>query len=147
MPASGSPVYLNIPCSSREEAIQVFNNYTHWSIGKFYTVLYKHTSNNRTDVHALVAVGIKNASECGVAGISSEDAWENKYYPNGAKGPEFWRMISDTGADAGTSGGGDSDELYITAVHENGVVYEVANTGGDRIITDPFEVRELVADE
>ena len=95
MPTSQNSVYYSIPFNNKTEAINYLNSRTNWSIGMFCTVLYKNFNNNQTDMEVLVAVGIKNTADCGPTGDPSADKWENKYYPQGAHGPEFYKIMFD----------------------------------------------------
>lgn len=146
MPTSQPSVYYQTPFQNRTAAINYLNNYTKWSIGKFFTVLYhKGNQNTSTDVRAIVAVGIKNATECGPMGQYSADVWENKFYPSGACGAEFYTIVKDSGEDDSSAGGGGGDvDLNDTVVNVNGNAYTVANQEGeDQIIPDPFTFREM----
>lgn len=145
MPASQLSVYYETPFENRAAAINYLEQYTKWSIGKFFTVLYhKNDQNTSSDVCAIVAVGIKNADECGPMGQYSADVWENKFYPSGACGPEFYTIVKDSGADE--SSGGDIVDVNLneTEVTVNGDTYKVANQEGkNQSIPDPFAFRKI----
>lgn len=153
MPSSQPSVYYGNPFSTREDAIAYLNEYLYWSIGKFFTVLYYsgNRSNNSSDVCAIVAVGIKNASECGPMGAQDSDVWTNKFYPNGASGPEFYIIVKDSGQNEQSS---TSDNIVAdvnltnTKVNINNNQYVVANQEGEeQEIPDPFKFRKLNYDK
>lgn len=149
MPTSQPSVYYETPFENREFAIGYLNSYTKWSIGKFFTVLYhKNDQNTSSDICAIVAVGIKNAAQCGPMGEYSADVWENEFYPAGACGPEFYTIVKDSGEDESSGGGGgDNIDLNDTVVNVNGDAYTVANQEGkDQTIPDPFAFREMSYD-
>ena len=146
MPTSPNSVSYNTPFNNRNEAINYLNSRTNWSIGMFCTVLYLNTNNNQTDVEALVAVGIKNTADCGPTGENSVDKWENKYYPNGAYGPEFYKIMFDSNTSSSGGKGGDVD-LYTTLVNISGSSYEVSNEDGDQVISDPLTFLNLNTNE
>ena len=146
MPTSQPSAYNGTLFPTRESAIEYLNNYTKWSIGKFFTVLYrKNDQNTSSNVCVIVAVGIKNASECGPMGQYSADVWENKFYPSGAYGPEFYTIIKDSGEDESSFGGDIVDvNLNETEVTVNGDTYIVANQEGkNQSIPDPFAFRKI----
>lgn len=152
----------NVPYPSRQDAMNALDTFTAHRIGQIITLLY-HTNQdeNLHDVHALMAVGIKNANECGVDGIYNPDRWDNKYYPsdtypNGPCGREFYRIISDTGErdidgviipsdyEPGQGGGCHCEPLHnttITTVNKTHVVKNPYNA--DIVLEDPFVFKPL----
>ena len=134
-----SSVGNNIPFQDRQSAINWLNNRDNWSIGCFYTVLYL----DNDEVEAIVAIGIKNTSECGPTGAYSSSLWRNKYYPNGAHGSEFYKIISDTGMIGFSNRYDGTIELYTTVVNMNDSSYSVANEDNNQIISDPLRFLDL----
>lgn len=146
MPTSQNSVYYGTPFNNRTDAINYLNSRTNWSIGMFCTVLYKNLNNNQEDMEVLVAVGIKNTADCGPTGKNDADKWVNQYYPNGAYGPEFYKIMFDSNADSSGGKGGDVD-LYTTIVNMSGSSYEVSNEDGDQVISDPLTFLNLNTNE
>ena len=143
------------PYADRDAAVKALNAFTGHRIGMIITLLYRkkeEDEDNKTDVQALVAIGVKDADECGPAGAYSPDRWENKHYPNGTKGEEFYKILFDSGADGGEGGGGGGgddllEDFGITTLHVGGQTTEVVNFEGEDIdVPDPMVFRSLNAD-
>ena len=153
----------NNPYASREDAMHALDAFTGHRIGQIITLLY-HTGEadeNLHDVHALVAVGVKNANECGAAGTENQDRWDNKYYseddyPDGPHGREFYRIISDTAErdidgviipsdyQPSQGGGCHCEPLGNTFVTTVGKEHVVKNPyGHDVELEDPFLFKPL----
>ena len=76
----------NSPYSTRQAAMNALDAFTGHRIGQIITLLYHSGVNeNLHDVHALVAVGVKNANECGAVGQPDADKWNDKFYPEDEK--------------------------------------------------------------
>ena len=147
-------IHSETPYANRDEAIAALNAFTGHRIGQIVSILYRGESeeNNLTDVQILMAVGVKDAYKCGVSGEPSDDAWENKYYPEPPHGYEFWRLMFDSGktsSDEGSHSGGNPLELLgttrVNLAHEQ---FDVLNPDGeDREIEEPFVFKNLNRDD
>lgn len=157
------------PYGSRDEAMEALDNFTQHRIGQIITLLYRippdiRPDRNLHDVHVLVAVGIKNANECGTSGTQNPDRWDNKYYPeddypNGPCGREFYRIISDTTErddngvldpnpyDPGQGGDYHCEPLHNTTVTTVNKTHVVKNPyDHDITLEDPFIFKPLDED-
>lgn len=154
----------NVPYNRREDAIAALNAFEGHRIGQQITLLYRNSEveNNISDVHCLIAMGIKNANECGASGAYSPDRWENKYYPNGPHGTEFYRIIADSAErneqgyiiDREVPPSGDPDpqeiinSLSTTKVDMVGNQYTVLNpVRQEEQVEDPFQFKRLNGDD
>ena len=144
---SQTPVNCDTLCVDRGSAINILNGYTEWEIGKFFTILYVQSAypGDQDYVKVIVAVGIKNASECGIMGTpDSNDIWRNKYYPNQVAGPEFYRIIKDTGTtDPTPPAPTPGYDLHETTFKITGTEVTVSNERQDEVVEDPFEFLEI----
>lgn len=147
------------PYASREDAIAALDTFKGHRIGQLITLLYRvEEEDEKRDVECIVAVGIKNASECGPDGAESTDRWENKHYPNGPCGREFYRIIADSQerdewgyireVEHGGEGEPEVDHVCgVTHITTVGNQHDVCNpTGVERTIEDPFVFKALDAE-
>lgn len=147
MPTNQNSVSSNTRYDSRDEAIAYLDSRENWSIGMFCTVLYTSGNDNQGDVDVLVAVGVKDSSECGPAGEPSADDWQNKYYPDKVCGREFYKIMYDSGETTPSGDTGSDVTLYTTNINMGGTSYEVSNEDGDQNVTDPLQFLNLNENE
>lgn len=154
-------VRTNVPYENREMAMVALKQFTGHRIGQLITLLYRvdpQSENEKGDVHALLAVGIKNANECGASGLQSSDKWENKHYEDSPCGSEFFRIVGDSGerdidgyiipSDHEGQGTPSADEILSTMgvnyITVNGHEYNsISHDYDDKIVDDPFEFKSL----
>lgn len=125
----------------KESAMNIFDMKNDWVKGNRFGILYRDWNN---DVQIILAVGIKDASECGPHGIANEDEWINTYYEHisDVHGKIFYRIVGDSGYN-NTSNNYDNESLYTTTININKAKYEVLNGATDVDISDIFEVQEI----
>lgn len=151
-------IHSETPYAHRDEAIAALNAFTGHRIGQIISLLYRGEAeeNNVGDVEILMAVGIKDAYKCGVSGdypADPGDAWENKWYPGPPHGPEFWRLMFDSGqsqsGDDSHGGSGNPLELLgTTHIKLSGEEFDVLNPDGeDRVVEDTFTFNNLNRDD